>query len=118
MIPGLTPVDKTLCSHIIVTARRGFCTLKEADMNKPPVSEQPKFKALVRSLKIPAPYVRGYIALLGDAHLVLGGAYFETFEEIEAAVDWQGEEGMLARELIRLGWIEESEHGYDITDLV
>ena len=90
--------------------------LKDADMARLSLSQSPKFKVLVRSLKLPIAHVRGYLELLWESTHFRDDPYFTSLAEIEAAADWQGEDDVFAKILIRLRWIDEHNGGYVIHD--
>ena len=87
-------------------------------MAKLSLSQSPKFKLLVRALDLPVPYVRGYLELLWESAHFRDDPCFESFDEIEAICEWQGEDGILAQILLDRSWIDKENdcyviHGYE-----
>ena len=87
-------------------------------MAKLSLSQSPKFKLLVRALDLPVPYVRGYLELLWESTHFRDDPCFESFDEIEAICEWQGEDGILAQTLLDRQWIDQENdcyviHGYE-----
>ena len=80
------------------------------------LSQSPKFKVLVRSLKIPTPYVRGYLELLWESAHFRDDPYFDSLDEVEASSDWQGDVGLLGTTLLERGWIDQHGEGFAIHD--
>lgn len=70
------------------------------------MSANKKFLVLVRTLKIPAPYVRGLLDTLWDTCHANSDPYVGTAEEIEAAAGWPGVDGEFAAALILRSWVD------------
>ena len=58
------------------------------------ITANPKFLVLVRKLKLPAPYVRGLLDTMWDTCHANSSEVIGTAEEVEAAAQWPGEEGV------------------------
>ena len=72
------------------------------------MTANPKFLLLVRRLKLPLPYVRGVLDTLWDTCHANADPVIGTPEEVEAAAQWPGEDGVLFEALKRGGWVEPS----------
>lgn len=70
------------------------------------ISANPKFLLLVRDLKMPAPWVRGHLDTLWDICHAKADPVVGSAEEVEAAADWRGEEGLFFNTLLKRNWIE------------
>jgi hypothetical protein len=70
------------------------------------LSANPKFLVLVRKLKLPAPYVRGLLDTMWDVCHAHADPVIGTQEEVEAAAQWPGEDGILFKALKSGGWID------------
>jgi hypothetical protein len=71
-------------------------------MARPGLTTHRKFRRLVRALGSPA-LARGYLELLWDSCYEAGVDYVGTAADIEQAVGWAGEPGLLARALVDAG---------------
>lgn len=80
------------------------------------LSQSPKFKVLIRTLKIPISHLRGHLELLWESSHFRDNPFFASFDEIEATADWQGEDGVFAQALLDRHWIDEFEGGFNIHD--
>jgi hypothetical protein len=70
-----------------------------------------KFKALIRALGIPKPYVRGLLETMWDCAHECGNSILGSPAEVEAAAEWSGKCGKLF-EALKVGrWIDEIKEG-------
>ena len=70
------------------------------------MSANPKFLVLVRTLKLPLPFVRGLLDTLWDTCHAQADPVVGSPEEVEAAAQWPGKDGELFSALRDKGWIE------------
>ncbi len=66
-----------------------------------------KFKALVRRLGLPRPYVRGLLETMWDVAHECGNASLGPAEDVEAAAEWPGEAGAWFAAMKEGRWIDE-----------
>lgn len=63
-------------------------------MARPSLERNVKFKALVRALRIPKPYVRGLLETLWDVANECGNPVLGDASDVEAAAEWPGKRGV------------------------
>jgi replicative DNA helicase len=80
-------------------------------MARPTLDKSPKFKALVRRLGLPRPYVRGLLEVMWDVCHEVGNPRLGSPEEVEAAAEWPGEPGVFFAALRDGRWIDELPDG-------
>ena len=78
-------------------------------MGRPGLTQHRKFRRLVRAVGNPV-LARGSLELIWDTCYEAGVAYLGDAEDVEAAAQWKGEPGLLARALLESGG--EGEHGF------
>lgn len=76
-------------------------------MARPTLFTSPKFKRLVRDLGIPLPYVLGHLELLWRVAYESGNPKIGDADDVEIAVEWQGERGAFAGALQRCRFIDD-----------
>lgn len=82
-------------------------------MARPGLRLHRKFRRLVALLRLPEPYVRGYLEMLWESCYETGDPHLGDQVDVEAAAMWQGSPGELLRALLdaggdgRPGFIEE-----------
>ena len=70
------------------------------------ITANPKFLVLVRKLRLPMPYVRGLLDTMWDICHAHADPVIGTPDEVEAAAQWPGEDGVWFNALKDDGWIE------------
>lgn len=68
-------------------------------MARPGLSKNVKFKRLVRTLGIPKPYVQGLLETMWDGAHECGNPVLGEPDDVEAACEWPGENGVLFKAL-------------------
>src|SRR5690348_17188037 len=76
-------------------------------MARPTLNSSVKFKALVRRLQLPRPYVRGLLEVMWDCCHECGNPVLGTPDNVEAAAEWPGEPGVLFQALREGRWLDE-----------
>src|ERR1700692_4476034 len=81
------------------------------EMARPSLDRNVKFKALVRRLGIPRPYVLGLLEVMWATAHECGNPVLGSPKEVEAACEWPGEPLVLF-DALRCGrWIDEGPNG-------
>lgn len=80
-------------------------------MARPSLERNVKFKALVRALGIPKPYVRGILETLWDVANECGNPVLGKEPDVEYAAEWPGEPGVLFEALRSCRLIDEVSKG-------
>src|SRR5579862_7075936 len=80
-------------------------------MARPTLDRCVKYKALIRRLKIPKPYVRGLLETLWDVANECGNPVLGNQEEVEAAAEWPEEPGKFFAALRDGRWIDKLDDG-------
>ena len=93
-------------------------------MGRPNLRLHRKFSRLVRMLRLPEPFIRGYLEYLWEPSYESGDALIGDAVDVEARCQWQGGPGELAEALASCGgvgqpgFIEKADSGlYQIHDL-
>lgn len=80
-------------------------------MARPSLQNNVKFKALVRRLNLPRPYVRGLLDTMWDVANESGNPVLGAADDVEAAAEWPGKSGSLFSALRTLHFIDVLEDG-------
>jgi hypothetical protein len=80
-------------------------------MARPTLERNVKFKALVKRLDLPRPYVRGLLETMWDVAHECGNPVMGSADDVEIAAEWPGQTGQLFESLKSGGWIEELPDG-------
>ena len=87
-------------------------------MAKPELRDHRKFLKLKRLMSEPTPHLLGYLECLWLRGYQTGSSYIGDALDVEAAAEYPGEEGKLARALLLAGLIDQNEDGsFSIHDL-
>ena len=77
-----------------------------------------KFKQLQRELSAPLFKVIGILETIWNYANATGQYQFECASDIEAIIEWDGEAGACSDALIKHGWIDQIDGGYEIHDYI
>jgi hypothetical protein len=80
-------------------------------MARPSLQNNVKFKALVRRLSLPRPYVRGLLDTMWDVANESGNPVLGAPDDVEAAAEWPGTTGELFSALLDLRLVDELPDG-------
>src|SRR3990167_9648408 len=84
-------------------------------MAVPSFTKSPKYRLLVRQaqivLSIGQALLRGLLETMWDCAHSTGNPEFNSIEELEAAADWMGSDGVFANLLLKMKWVDELEGG-------
>jgi len=69
-----------------------------------------KFKALIKALEIPKPYVRGLLETMWDVAAECGNPVLGTEEDVELAAEWPGEPGLFFKAVMSR-WVDQLPDG-------
>lgn len=67
----------------------------------------PKFRAAVRDLKLPVPYVVGLLEMIWQTGYAQADPVLGSPDDVEMAADWPGKAGELFPVLLARGWVEQ-----------
>lgn len=75
-------------------------------MARPTLDRNVKFKALVKRLNLPRPFVRGLLETMWDVAAECGNPIIGSAEDVELAAEWPGEAGQWFESLKSGRWID------------